>query len=956
MSRPGAILDNQPPDGGPIDVPSPAGPSDGGGTAEVPGTGLLVSAKEAGNPLISLPDFLCEETKGELDLSAWFPPARSQGRQNSCVGWVLGYALKTYQEAREREWDPAAASHQFSPSFVFDRITKDCSRGATLEDGLRLLMDEGCLTIEQAAYDPDDCTGQAGDADLTAARPYRIKSFNQFKVSDVSQVKCYMSAFDMPVVVGIRVYPQFNRLGGPDATYDSVEGERLSGHAVVVVGYSDARQAFRVFNSFGPGWGDNGYAWISYSIWPDAILLGYVGQDDVVDCGGFATLCGPGEEFDEILLTARVGEEGLVVAGGVVTLVASAVGGTGPYKYVWRLGDDVIGTGETLSYPLPPGTHTLTLTVTDIGGSAVSSEVTVSVDPATAESTPTDASGSAETATATPTELPAPPPTAAPTDTNTPAPPPAATDTADPTEIPAPTATPTMTQATEPAPTSTNTPEPTRTAAATPDATETSTAPATAEATPTDTPPPTGTEAPATATPTAAPTDTAEPIPTDTEAPTPTQTAAPTDAAEPTPTDTEAPIPTHTAAPTDTAEPTPTATGTAPPTLTPTITMEPTPTPTPTATATLAPTNTATHTPTATATQTATPAATATATDTPTPTAIPTPLYVDADATAGNNDGSSWDDAHVDLQGALAAAPGSGVVEIWVAEGTYRPAGPGDRETSFQLLDGVGIYGGFIGGEATRGERDPATNVTILSGDLNGDDSSGGDNSENSYHVVTGGGTSATAVLDGFTITGGNADGSGSYLYGGGMYNEAGSPTVANCTFTGNSAALGGGMSNRAGSNATLTDCAFTANSSGWGAGIYNNASSPTLTACVFSNNEATTIGGGISNLGGSPTLTDCAFVGNSAPGKAGGVYNDSTMTPVLINCIFSGNTAGTGAGMYNHTSTSPTLTNCAFSGNVASSVGGGCGQRAQHHGSGADQLHPVGQQRRRRRGRVSPD
>src|SRR5574341_1313206 len=99
-------------------------------------------------------------------------------------------------------------------------------------------------------------------------------------------------------------------------------------------------------------------------------------------------------------------------------------------------------------------------------------------------------------------------------------------------------------------------------------------------------------------------------------------------------------------------------------------------------------------------------------------------LYVDADST-GNNDGSSWADAFTSLQDALAgAAPG---YEIWVAEGVYYPdegAGQtnGDRAATFQLRDGVAIYGGFAGTETLLSQRDPAAHVTILSGDIGQDD------------------------------------------------------------------------------------------------------------------------------------------------------------------------------------------------------------------------------------------
>ena len=113
-----------------------------------------------------------------------------------------------------------------------------------------------------------------------------------------------------------------------------------------------------------------------------------------------------------------------------------------------------------------------------------------------------------------------------------------------------------------------------------------------------------------------------------------------------------------------------------------------------------------------------------------------TRIYVDADATAGANDGSTWDDALTDLQPALTAA-GSGT-EIWVAAGTYKPTSGTDRSASFQMKNGVTLYGGFDPsvGDTAFEDRDWEANETILSGDLNGDDGPDfANNGENSYHV-----------------------------------------------------------------------------------------------------------------------------------------------------------------------------------------------------------------------------
>ena len=146
--------------------------------------------------------------------------------------------------------------------------------------------------------------------------------------------------------------------------------------------------------------------------------------------------------------------------------------------------------------------------------------------------------------------------------------------------------------------------------------------------------------------------------------------------------------------------------------------------------------------------------------------------------------GADWTTGACGLQNALSQAVSGD--EIWVAAGTYRPTVSEDRTATLQLKTGVALYGGFAGTETLRSERDWATHVTTLSGDIG----TLGDVGDNSYHVVTSSGTGATAVLDGFTITGGNANGPWrtdfKYIFGGGMINIGGNPTVTNVIFSGN--------------------------------------------------------------------------------------------------------------------------------------------------------------------------
>ncbi len=128
-------------------------------------------------------------------------------------------------------------------------------------------------------------------------------------------------------------------------------------------------------------------------------------------------------------------------------------------------------------------------------------------------------------------------------------------------------------------------------------------------------------------------------------------------------------------------------------------------------------------------------------------------IYVNA-AAAGANNGSSWANAYTSLQTALGAANASD--ELWVRAGTYKPTATADRTVSFAMKNAVGIYGGFNGTETLRSQRNSVANVTILSGDIG----TAGVSNDNSLHVVTAGATvTDSGVLDGFTISGGQADG-----------------------------------------------------------------------------------------------------------------------------------------------------------------------------------------------------
>ncbi|MBN2130693.1 MAG: hypothetical protein JW741_14415 [Sedimentisphaerales bacterium] len=300
-------------------------------------------------------------------------------------------------------------------------------------------------------------------------------------------------------------------------------------------------------------------------------------------------------------------------------------------------------------------------------------------------------------------------------------------------------------------------------------------------------------------------------------------------------------------------------------------------------------------------------------------------IYVDDDARPGG-DGASWAAAYTYLQDALADANGAEKpVEIRVAQGTYRPDEGanqklGDRSATFRLINAVRIKGGYAG----VAEPDPNTRATglyetILSAHIPVEDVQGwASGSPNSYHVVTSSGTDRTAILDGFTITGGIATGLSAgdpadadfkQICGGGLYNESGSPTLVDCIFTGNDAFCGGGMYNVEGSP-TLTDCTFRANTAGISGAMHNNRGRPSLRRCVFSANSALWIGA-MSNAKCVATVQQCVFTGNRAR-RAGAIFN-SESTVTFINCTFSANRAERDGALCFAEQSSGLLANCVL-------------------------------------------
>jgi hypothetical protein len=235
-----------------------------------------------------------------VDLSASLPPVGYQGMQNSCVGWAVGYYYKTLVEQQERGWDTTIPEHQFSPSYIYNqRDTSDCNAdvGMTYWDAFQTIM-QGSAPLSAFPYDALDRCTQPSTQVLKDSRAFRIESFaNIFagegnaNLTALKQLLAEGHAFAVavPIYTSLRTITAQNPVVPQPAPGETYYGD----HGLLVVGYDDQIGGFKVVNSWGPFWGDNGFGYLSYGFMQNDAWEGWVMYDFIgTTFNGVVTLDG----------------------------------------------------------------------------------------------------------------------------------------------------------------------------------------------------------------------------------------------------------------------------------------------------------------------------------------------------------------------------------------------------------------------------------------------------------------------------------------------------------------------------------------------------------------------------------------------------------------------------------------------------------------------------------------
>lgn len=210
----------------------------------------------------------------EVDYSPNMTPVFDQGNLGSCVACAITRGSQEHHEIVQGDL-PAGG---LSPLFLYKlckEVDGETGEGTYPRVALKIMQDVGVCPEKLFPYRLwKEAGGVQNVAVPDGLRPladkYRIKTYAQLcGLGDKSRegaVEIIERAIarEGPVVAALLVCSNFLKVGPPDYIIPLPEGRWLGGHMVCLVGYSRRRKAFKLRNSWGEGWGDNGYAWLPY--------------------------------------------------------------------------------------------------------------------------------------------------------------------------------------------------------------------------------------------------------------------------------------------------------------------------------------------------------------------------------------------------------------------------------------------------------------------------------------------------------------------------------------------------------------------------------------------------------------------------------------------------------------------------------------------------------------------
>ncbi len=208
------------------------------------------------------------------------PVPGNQGGEGSCTGWAVGYGATSFLKKKATNASAyTTTANMLSPEYLYNQTKAggvgNCGSGAFISTVLSFAQSTGICTWDLMPYSASNgCDNMPGATENANAAQNKINGYSLIWASYQSYTPASMIAAiknsvytNKPVVIGMDIYQNFQSLGA-NQVYAGISGPYKGGHCVVITGWDDNLQAFKILNSWGTGWSTGGFGYISYTAFP----------------------------------------------------------------------------------------------------------------------------------------------------------------------------------------------------------------------------------------------------------------------------------------------------------------------------------------------------------------------------------------------------------------------------------------------------------------------------------------------------------------------------------------------------------------------------------------------------------------------------------------------------------------------------------------------------------------
>lgn len=204
-----------------------------------------------------------EALPASVDLREKLAPVYDQGKLGACTAFAIGKGLREALQRKngERQEPLSALFQYYNTRERMGSVGEDS--GGTITDGMLAMKEHGIAPETTWPYQIAQFTVKPPAAAFEQAKEFKISS--PVEIGGLSEVKTALAS-GTPVAFGFMVYKSFMKIGADGMMpMPGMLDQRLGGHAVLAVGYDDAKKVLIVRNSWSAKWGDKGSFYMPYA-------------------------------------------------------------------------------------------------------------------------------------------------------------------------------------------------------------------------------------------------------------------------------------------------------------------------------------------------------------------------------------------------------------------------------------------------------------------------------------------------------------------------------------------------------------------------------------------------------------------------------------------------------------------------------------------------------------------